>query len=50
MASENKKRKEKNCNSGHGFALKEKVLKLKRLLYFNSSKRQELKRALKIEI
>lgn len=44
MASENKKKKEKNCNSYHGHALKEKFIKLKRLLYFNSSKRQELKK------
>jgi hypothetical protein len=44
MASENKKRKEKNSNSNHGFALKEKVMKLKRALYFNASKRQELKK------
>lgn len=44
MASENKKKKEKNCNSNHGFALKEKMMKLKRLLFFNSSKRKELKK------
>lgn len=45
MTSENKKRKEKNrFHSSHGFALKEKLLKLKRFLYFNSSKRQELKK------
>lgn len=44
MASENKKKKEKNCNSYHGFALKEKMMKLKRLLFFNSSKRKELKK------
>lgn len=44
MASENKKKKEKNCNSDHGFALKEKMMKLKRLLFFNSSKRKELKK------
>ena len=44
MASENKKRKEKNAYSHHGFALKEKRMKLKRLLYFNASKRQELKK------
>lgn len=44
MASVNKKKKEKNCYSYHGFALKEKLSRLKRLLYFNSSKRQELKK------
>jgi len=44
MSSENKKRKEKRCNSIHGFALKEKLMKLKRALYYNASKRQELKR------
>lgn len=43
MSSQNKKNKEKNCNSYHGFALKEKNMKLKRLLFFNSSKRKELK-------
>lgn len=41
MSSENKKRKEKNCHSNHGFALKESIMKLKRLLYFNSSTRQK---------
>ena len=40
MASENKRRKEKNCKSYHGFALKEKGTKIKRLLYFNSSQRR----------
>ena len=44
MSSQNKKKKEKNYYSNHGFALKEKLMKLKRLLYFNSSKRQELKK------
>lgn len=44
MASENKKKKEKNSYSNHGFALKEKLMKLKRLLYFNASKRLELKK------
>jgi hypothetical protein len=44
MASENKKRKEKNSNSTHGFALKEKLMKLKRALFYNSSKRKELKK------
>jgi len=44
MASENKKRKEKNSNSNHGFALKEKLMKLKRALYYNASKRKELKK------
>ena len=38
--SENKKRKERNCYSNHGFAMKEKNLKIKRLLYYNSSTRQ----------
>lgn len=41
MASEKKKRKEKRCNSNHGFALKEKNLKIRRLLYFNSSQRKQ---------
>lgn len=44
MASKNKKNKEKNCYSNHGFALKEKLMKLKRLLYFNGSKRRDLKK------
>jgi len=44
MSSKNKKNKEKNSNSYHGFALKEKHMKLKRALYFNASKRQELKK------
>jgi len=44
MASENKKNKEKNCYSNHGMALKEKTTKLKRLLYYNSSQRQENKK------
>ncbi len=44
MASHNKKNKEKNCHSYHGFALKEKASKIKRLLYYNASKRQELKK------
>lgn len=45
MTSENKRRKEKNTShSCHGFALKEKLMKLKGALYFNSSKRQELKK------
>ena len=34
MASVNKKKKMKNCNSNHGFALKEKVMKLKREFIF----------------
>lgn len=41
MASQNKKNKEKNCYSDHGFALKEKLMKIKGLLYFNSSMRRE---------
>jgi len=44
MASENKKRKEKNSNSNHGFSLKEKLMKLKRVLFYNASKRKELKK------
>lgn len=44
MASENKKKKEKNYNSNHGFALKESNIRLKRLLFFNSSTRQKLKK------
>jgi hypothetical protein len=44
MASENKKKKEKNSNSNHGFALKESELKLKRLLFYNSSTRKKLKK------
>jgi len=41
MASENKKRKEKNNPSDHGFALKNKDVKMKRMLYYNSSTRKE---------
>jgi hypothetical protein len=44
MASQNKKSKENNSNSHHGFALKEKLMKIKGALYFNASKRQELKK------
>lgn len=45
MTSESKRRKEKNNpHSYHGFALKEKLMKLKGMLYFNSSKRKELKK------
>ena len=45
MTSESKRRKEKNTShSYHGFALKEKILKLKGFLYFNASKRQDLKK------
>lgn len=51
MTSENKRRKEKNTShSCHGFALKEKLMKLKGALYFNSSKRQDLKKKLDNEI
>lgn len=50
MASENKKRKEKNTNSNHGFALKEKNMKLKRMLFYNASKRKELKKIKLYEI
>jgi hypothetical protein len=41
MASENKKRKMKNAHSHHGFALKEKDLKMRRRLFFNSSTRKQ---------
>lgn len=44
MASVNKKKKMKNCHSNHGFAFKEKIMKLKRALFFNASKRQDLKK------
>ena len=44
MASENKKKKDKNLNSCHGFALKEKNSKHKRFLFYNSAKRQESKK------
>lgn len=44
MASENKKNKMKNAHSYHGFALKNKDMKLKRALFYNASKRQELKK------
>lgn len=44
MSSENKKKKEKNSNSNHGFALKEKLMKLKRMLFYNASTRKELKK------
>jgi len=51
MTSENKRRKEKNTShSCHGFALKEKLMKLRGALYFNSSKRQDLKKKLDDEI
>ena len=44
MASESKKRKMKNSYTNRGFALKEKLMKLKRVLFYNSSKRKELKK------
>lgn len=44
MSSEKKKRKMKNSHTNHGFALKEKISKIKRLLFYNASKRKELKR------
>ncbi|MFA5395495.1 MAG: hypothetical protein WC346_05680 [Methanogenium sp.] len=44
MSSKNKIKKEKNCNSRHGFALKESKMKLKRLLFFNASLRKKLKK------
>lgn len=34
MASENKKKKEKNCYPYHGFALKEKLSILKKIIIF----------------
>ena len=42
MASENKKRKLKNSYCVGG-ALKEKKMKLKRILFFTPSKRKEIK-------
>ena len=42
MASKNKKAKMKNCHGNHGFDLKQSTMKLKRLLYFNSSIRKKL--------
>lgn len=50
MASQNKKNKEDNCNSNHGFALKESGIKLKRRLYFNSSNRQQNKKVIIINL
>jgi hypothetical protein len=45
MTSESKRKKEKNnTHSANGFALKEHECKMKRALYFNSSKRQKLKK------
>lgn len=44
MASVNKMNKEKNSRSNHGFALKEKGLKMKRMLYYNASMRKENKK------
>jgi hypothetical protein len=41
MSSQNKKRKERNCYSYHGMALKMSNMKLKRLLYFNASNRRK---------
>lgn len=43
MSSKKKKNKNKNAYLWPG-GLKEKDMKIKRLLYFTSSKRQELKR------
>lgn len=42
MASENKKRKLKNSYCAGG-ALKEKRMKLRRVLFFTSSKRKDIK-------
>jgi hypothetical protein len=41
MASENKKRKMKNAHSNRGFALKESLMKMKRMLFFNASNRRK---------
>jgi len=41
MASQNKQNKMKNCHGNHGFDLKNSTMKLKRLLYFNSSTRRK---------
>jgi len=48
MASKNKKNKERNCYSDNGMALKQKNMKIKRLLYFNASIRNELKRNIEL--
>jgi hypothetical protein len=44
MSSLNKRKKEKNSNSDHGFALKAHDGKLKRALFFNASLRQVIKK------
>lgn len=44
MASENKKKKMKNAHSHHGFALKEKFMKMKKRLFYNASQRKELRK------
>lgn len=41
MASTNKRNKEKNARSYHGFALKQSTFRMKRMHYFNSSQRQK---------
>lgn len=43
MASQNKRNKMKNSYTNRGFALKEHVMKLKGVLFFNSSMRKKLK-------
>jgi hypothetical protein len=43
MASKNKKNKERNCKSHHGFALKDKGGRMKRMLYYNSAQRAKIK-------
>lgn len=44
MASKNKKKKAKNARSYGDFALKEKKMKMKRSLFYNASKRKQLKK------
>lgn len=48
MASENKKHKMNNAHSNHGFALKEKNMRIKRRLFFNSSIRKKLNKIMDI--
>lgn len=44
MASENKKKKAKNSGSYRDFAIKEKDMKMKRVLFYNAAKRKKLKK------
>lgn len=44
MASENKKRKANNSPAIYGFSLKEKFMRFKRLLFYNSAQRQQNKK------